>query len=81
MFTNGFLSEVAITACNTIVCVCVCMHYAHVLCAFMRDTDVCIYLSLHNEIFKAAVMKYGANQWLCIASLLHKKSVKQVKAW
>ena len=42
MFTSGFLSEVAITSYNTIVCACVCMHYAHVLCAFMRDTDVCI---------------------------------------
>ena len=46
----------------------------------MRDTDVCIYLSMHNEIFKVAVMKYGANQWLYIASLLHKKRAKQVKA-
>lgn len=29
---------------------------------------------------KAAVMKYGKNQWARIASLLHKKSAKQCKA-
>lgn len=29
---------------------------------------------------KAAVMKYGKNQWSRIASLLHRKSAKQCKA-
>jgi hypothetical protein len=33
-----------------------------------------------DEILKAAVMKYGKNQWARIASLLHKKSSKQCKA-
>ena len=33
-----------------------------------------------DEILKAAVMKYGKNQWARIASLLHRKSPKQCKA-
>ena len=33
-----------------------------------------------DEILKAAVMKYGKNQWARIASLLHRKSAKQCKA-
>ncbi len=33
-----------------------------------------------DEIMKAAVMKYGNNQWSQIASLLHRKSAKQCKA-
>merc|ERR1711997_933390 len=32
-----------------------------------------------DEILKAAVMKYGKNQWSRIASLLHRKSAKQCK--
>ena len=35
---------------------------------------------MQDEILKAAVMKYGKNQWARIASLLHKKSSKQCKA-
>lgn len=35
---------------------------------------------LQDEILKAAVMKYGKNQWSRIASLLHRKSAKQCKA-
>uniref|UniRef100_A0A8C1GIL6 CDC5 cell division cycle 5-like (S. pombe) n=1 Tax=Cyprinus carpio TaxID=7962 RepID=A0A8C1GIL6_CYPCA len=35
---------------------------------------------LVDEILKAAVMKYGKNQWSRIASLLHRKSAKQCKA-
>ena len=35
---------------------------------------------LQDEILKAAVMKYGKNQWARIASLLHRKSSKQCKA-
>eukprot|EP01027_Heterolobosea_sp_BB2_P010038 GEZU01014775.1.p1 GENE.GEZU01014775.1~~GEZU01014775.1.p1 ORF type:complete len:130 (-),score=16.68 GEZU01014775.1:63-452(-) len=33
-----------------------------------------------DEILKAAVMKYGKNQWSRIASLLNRKSAKQCKA-
>uniref|UniRef100_A0A183BXN8 HTH myb-type domain-containing protein n=1 Tax=Globodera pallida TaxID=36090 RepID=A0A183BXN8_GLOPA len=33
-----------------------------------------------DEILKAAIMKYGKNQWSRIASLLHRKSAKQCKA-
>ncbi len=35
---------------------------------------------IKDEILKAAVMKYGKNQWSRIASLLHRKSAKQCKA-
>lgn len=38
------------------------------------------FLSYQDEILKAAVMKYGKNQWSRIASLLHRKSSKQCKA-
>ena len=37
-------------------------------------------IQFQDEILKAAVMKYGKNQWSRIASLLHKKSGKQCKA-
>ena len=37
-------------------------------------------LFLQDEILKAAVMKYGKNQWSRIASLLHRKSAKQCKS-
>ena len=37
-------------------------------------------LCIKDEILKAAVMKYGKNQWSRIASLLHRKSAKQCKA-
>ncbi|MGH0131846.1 UNVERIFIED_CONTAM: hypothetical protein FKN15_047801 [Acipenser sinensis] len=37
-------------------------------------------LCITDEILKAAVMKYGKNQWSRIASLLHRKSAKQCKA-
>jgi pre-mRNA-splicing factor CDC5/CEF1 len=43
----------------------------------MYGVWVCI---VQDEILKAAVMKYGKNQWARIASLLHKKSSKQCKA-
>lgn len=33
-----------------------------------------------DEILKAAVMKYGLNQWARIASLIARKSAKQCKA-
>jgi hypothetical protein len=39
--------------------------------------DECV---LQDEILKAAVMKYGLNQWSRISSLLVRKSAKQCKA-
>ena len=33
-----------------------------------------------DEILKAAIMKYGKNQWARVASLLARKSAKQCKA-
>ena len=39
-----------------------------------------IWKNTEDEILKAAVMKYGKNQWSRIASLLHRKSAKQCKA-
>jgi pre-mRNA-splicing factor CDC5/CEF1 len=40
----------------------------------------CVWKNTEDEILKAAVMKYGKNQWSRIASLLHRKSAKQCKA-
>jgi len=39
-----------------------------------------IWKNIEDEILKAAVMKYGKNQWARIASLLSRKSAKQCKA-
>eukprot|EP00794_Sanderia_malayensis_P000539 gene539-1191_t len=39
-----------------------------------------VWRNTEDEILKAAIMKYGKNQWSRIASLLHKKSAKQCKA-
>jgi len=39
-----------------------------------------IWKNTEDEILKAAVMKYGKNQWSRIASLLHRKSNKQCKS-
>ena len=39
-----------------------------------------VWKNTEDEILKAAVMKYGQNQWARISSLLHKKSAKQCKA-
>lgn len=39
-----------------------------------------VWRNTEDEILKAAVMKYGKNQWARIASLLHRKSGKQCKA-
>merc|ERR1712107_928399 len=39
-----------------------------------------IWKNTEDEILKAAVMKYGLNQWSRIASLMNKKSAKQCKA-
>jgi hypothetical protein len=44
---------------------------------------VCAYAafdSSQDEILKAAVMKYGKNQWSRIASLLNRKTAAQCKA-
>ena len=38
-----------------------------------------VWRNTEDEIMKAAVMKYGKNQWSRIASLLHRKSAKQCK--
>ncbi|RLV93927.1 Pre-mRNA-splicing factor CEF1 [Spathaspora sp. JA1] len=39
-----------------------------------------VWSNIEDEILKAAVSKYGTNQWSRVASLLPKKSAKQVKA-
>ncbi|XP_013401217.1 cell division cycle 5-like protein [Lingula anatina] len=39
-----------------------------------------VWRNTEDEILKAAVMKYGKNQWARIASLLHRKTAKQCKA-
>jgi pre-mRNA-splicing factor CDC5/CEF1 len=39
-----------------------------------------IWRNSEDEVLKAAIMKYGKNQWARIASLLHRKSAKQCKA-
>nr|CAH8859987.1 unnamed protein product [Trichobilharzia regenti] len=39
-----------------------------------------VWRNTEDEILKAAVMKYGKNQWARIASLLHRKAAKQCKA-
>merc|ERR1712050_691255 len=39
-----------------------------------------VWSNTEDEILKAAVMKYGKNQWSRIESLLHRKSAKQCKA-
>ena len=46
--------------------------------SLMSDPNVLFLFK--DEILKAAVMKYGKNQWSRIASLLHRKSAKQCKA-
>ncbi len=48
----------------------------HAIC----KVNIRFFCVLQDEILKAAVMKYGKNQWARIASLLHKKSSKQCKA-
>eukprot|EP00892_Ulva_mutabilis_P005883 jgi/Ulvmu1/3667/UM017_0081.1 len=39
-----------------------------------------VWRNAEDEILKAAVMKYGLNQWARISSLLNRKSAKQCKA-
>lgn len=39
-----------------------------------------VWRNTEDEVLKAAVMKYGKNQWSRIASLLHRKSAKQCKS-
>lgn len=39
-----------------------------------------VWRNSEDEILKAAVMKYGLNNWSRVASLLVKKSAKQCKA-
>merc|ERR1711871_1228008 len=39
-----------------------------------------VWKNIEDEILKAAVMKYGLNQWSRIASLMNRKSAKQCKS-
>ena len=39
-----------------------------------------VWKNSEDEILKAAIMKYGKNQWARVASLLPRKSSKQCKA-
>ena len=39
-----------------------------------------VWKNTEDEILKAAVMKYGKNQWARVASLLSRKSASQCKA-
>ncbi|CAM9139302.1 unnamed protein product, partial [Heterosigma akashiwo] len=39
-----------------------------------------VWKNTEDEILKAAVMKYGKNQWARVASLMNRKSAKQCKA-
>lgn len=47
---------------------------------FLHLCGKCQRALLQDEILKAAVMKYGLNQWARISSLLVRKSAKQCKA-
>jgi pre-mRNA-splicing factor CDC5/CEF1 len=50
-------------------------------CSSVRDsTLILVCRALQDEILKAAVMKYGLNQWARISSLMVRKSAKQCKA-
>jgi pre-mRNA-splicing factor CDC5/CEF1 len=50
-------------------------------CSSVRNsTLILVCRSLQDEILKAAVMKYGLNQWARISSLMVRKSAKQCKA-
>ena len=56
-------------------------------CSRVRDADARsraraggVWKNTEDEILKAAVMKYGKNQWARIASLMVRKSAKQCKA-
>lgn len=46
----------------------------------LPNVNYSLLCQFQDEILKAAVMKYGKNQWSRIASLLHRKSAKQCKA-
>ena len=46
---------------------------------YLRGPHAC-HVYLQDEILKAAVMKYGLNQWARISSLLVRKSAKQCKS-
>lgn len=58
------------------------MHHA-VCCstaAACWSNTLSLFVLMQDEILKAAVMKYGLNQWSRISSLLVRKSAKQCKA-
>ena len=73
---------------NAEVASCACLiHLADVVLArckhHPRITRRCpceVVTTVQDEILKAAVMKYGLNQWARISSLLNRKSAKQCKA-
>ena len=52
------------------------LDHANQLASSVKKT----FLHLQDEILKAAVMKYGLNQWARISSLLVRKSAKQCKS-
>lgn len=49
-------------------------------CPSVLTPKCLLFAVLQDEILKAAVMKYGLNQWARISSLLVRKSAKQCKA-
>lgn len=55
----------------------VCSSFYSIVVTYFKCVSV---IFVQDEILKAAVMKYGKNQWSRIASLLHRKSAKQCKA-
>lgn len=62
-------------------CLLCLLHSCSTLGRALRSCTCCdTPLTLQDEILKAAVMKYGLNQWARISSLLVRKSAKQCKA-
>jgi pre-mRNA-splicing factor CDC5/CEF1 len=58
----------------------VCDHRLYFF-VFLGFNGLYLFISFwQDEILKAAVMKYGKNQWSRVASLLHRKTPKQCKA-
>ena len=53
---------------------------ARTILVFLCVHDLSTTCLAQDEILKAAVMKYGLNQWARISSLLVRKSAKQCKA-
>lgn len=68
----GWLSMLRVYQFSCALCVALCICEA-------TFSDLA-HLLVKDEILKAAVMKYGLNQWARISSLLVRKSAKQCKA-